>query len=889
MGGIAPVAGRFTLIGTRLLVAAAGILALASSAGAVQSERGAAVRQLNWLAAGFAALAGAALLWAGLDRARREGRRRRFVVLFTVGGSIWLFGQALGYVALADAGEAFDPRIEALPLLVGLPLAIAGAIGLTLPAAMDRRDIHEAAVDAALGAISLMVIWGVAVVPNWAPVSQNLRWVIRLDQLLLLLASLTFVVIISFSRTPGTLALRQLVMFVGGMAVIVISDLVGEFGPDRRSEVTVSLIGYWLGVAMIIAMLHRSAAEVEAHRSARLRTSVAVGVPFAMVTVAGLLLIGLAREALPSSQILRVMPVVWAVVAIITAISRASGQRSDRTRRHERSTSELAQSAEFGWIGALLRDSSEYVFVINVHGAIVYSSPRCRQRLAAARTLPELVSDPDADMSTLLLAVLAGAVPAGPYDMLMRGADGSHREVEVYLRTVRDVSFEGFVVTGTDVTDTRRLVEQLDLTHRHDPLTGLLTHDAFVAEVAGAQREALPIGVAVLDINDLGVWNETLGRTGGDAILAAVAQRFDTLPAEISSVGRIAGDGFGLLVVSTAPGQVLEGVLDRLTTALRGLLLPDDSEVDVTFRAGYAVTVPGAQLSAQQLIDQADVALRRARSSRRSSIVRFRPGMNDDLVRRLNGEKRVREALSNGGIEVHYQPIVTLADESVRTMEALVRLRLPGGELLLPQDFIAAAEYSGLVRDVDQRVRQIVARDWEALAAASWPQLRINVNVHEMELTDALAKELIEQDLARKVVIEVTEAALLSRPEEAVATLDSFRANGGMVAIDDFGTGYSSLSQIMHLPCDVLKLDRSFIANMTHDPRTMSLVRATIGLAHDLGLLTVAEGVECIEDVAALRAMGCDRVQGYQYTGPLPTAELIRWLYEHAAKGAAGA
>lgn len=255
---------------------------------------------------------------------------------------------------------------------------------------------------------------------------------------------------------------------------------------------------------LIIVMLHRSAAELEPRRAVRLRTAVAVGVPFALVTVAGLLLIALAQDALPNSQILRVMPVIWAVVALITAISRASGQRLERARRQNRSTSELAASAEFGWISALLQDSSEYVFVIDVAGTIVYASPRSVQRLAPAPTLSALVCDTAADVPTLLNAVLAGSVPKGPYDMLLRGADGSPREVEVYLRTIREVSFEGFVVTGTDVTDTRRLVEQLDLTHRHDALTGLLTHDAFVADVAAAQRGTMPTGVAVLDVNDLG-------------------------------------------------------------------------------------------------------------------------------------------------------------------------------------------------------------------------------------------------------------------------------------------------------------------------------------------------------------------------------------------------
>ncbi len=226
--GIAPVAARSTLIGSWVLLGLAGVLATVGSAGAVLSQRYGTSPGLHGVAAGFATLSGVAVLWSGLDRARREGRRRRFILIFTVGGSLWLFGQAIGYMLLARDTSTFDPRIEAIPFLIGLPLAIVGALGMTAPAAMDRRDVHDASVDAALGSIALMVIWGVAVVPNWAPVAPELWWVIRLDQLLLMLACLTFVVIISFSRKPGTLALPQLVLFVGGMATIVIADVIGS-------------------------------------------------------------------------------------------------------------------------------------------------------------------------------------------------------------------------------------------------------------------------------------------------------------------------------------------------------------------------------------------------------------------------------------------------------------------------------------------------------------------------------------------------------------------------------------------------------------------------------------------------------------------------------------
>ena len=869
-----------TALGPLVLVGLAGILALIATVGAMSSVTAAA----PWAvlpAAGFATLAGAALLWAGIGRAMREGRRRKFFLLFTIGGSIWLFGQAVGYT-LSRANTTFDPRIEAIPLALGLPLAISGMIGLALPAAMDRHDTVDAALDALIGSGSLLVIWLVSVVPNWAPSTPEHEPFLHVDQVTLLVASITGVILISFSRRPGSLPETQLALFGGGIFIIITADVLGELGPDRQTITTVSLVGYWIGIAMIVLMLGRSATEVEPSGGQRLRVALAVGVPFGLLLVAGLLLIDLARIALPGAEMLKVMPVVWAIAVLVVGVSRAWTQRTERTERTTTTTADLAASAQGGWVSALLRDSTELVFVLDLQGSIVYSSPRAQQRLAVGHTFSDLLISTRADeFSGLLTGVLAGAVPFGPYDMRLHAADGSEREVETYLRVVKEVSFEGFVVTGTDVTDTRRLVERLDLSHQHDELTGLLTVEAFAQEVDDRLRTHSRIGVAALDLNDLGVWNETLGRDGGDALLQAVANRFDALPAEIVAVARLGGDRFGMLVVDDFPGQTIERALDRFTVALHGLLLPNDSEVDVSFLAGYSVTPPA--VSAQRLMDQADVALRRARGSRNAAVVPYRAGMNDDLVRRLTSEQRIREALTGDRLEVHYQPVVSLQDGSVNALEALARIRGVDGALLFPGEFMAAAEHRGLVVDLDREVRRIVGRDWDTLADATGPDLRVTINVHEMELTPGLVTELLDSGLAQRVVVEVTEAALLTRPQEAVTALNTFRAAGGLVAIDDFGTGYSSLSQILALPCDILKIDRSFISQMSAEDRTMSLVRAIVQLGHDLRLSTVAEGVETAEELAALRAVGCDRVQGFWFARPMPLPEATRWLRDHSS------
>lgn len=325
------------VIGPLVLVALSGILALVATVRAMSSVA-AAASWAAWPAAGFAALAGAALLWAGIGRARREGRRRKFFVLFTIGGSIWLFGQAVGYT-LARANTNFDPRIEAIPFALGMPLAIIGVIGLALPAAMDSHDTVDAALDALVGSGSLLVIWLVRVLPNWAPSAPADEPVLHVDQVTLLLAGITAVTLLSFSRRPGSLPQTQLALLVGGIFVIITADVAGEFGPDRQTITTVSLLGYWIGIAMIVLMLERSATEVEPSAGQRLRVALAVGVPFGLLLVAGLLLIELARIALPDAAMLKIMPVVWALAVLAVGVSRAWTQRTARTERSSSSCS----------------------------------------------------------------------------------------------------------------------------------------------------------------------------------------------------------------------------------------------------------------------------------------------------------------------------------------------------------------------------------------------------------------------------------------------------------------------------------------------------------------------------------------------------------------------
>jgi len=836
-------------------------------------------------AAAFGVLAGVAMVWASAERATREPHRYQLFLISGIGTGIVLMGQTLGYLATANDPGHFDPRIETLPLLIGMPLACYGAVRLTWPPGMSRRERQFVLIDSALAVSAMWVIWVQMIAPPWAPVADSdLTAFTGVDQILLFLGFTLVIVLMAASRRMGAMPLPQLLLMLGGVLVWLVSDLVGELGRDRIDSVTVSIIGYTVATAMLVGMAHRSAAEVETPRQTKWRDGLSLLLPMLLLLFGGLLVIRSAAATL-SPGVLAMSAVVWILMLVGLTYTRIVSMMDMRASQTLLMSALLAESAARGWVGALLRDSSEYVLVLDRHGNTVFASPRTQNDLAQAARLEDIVIEPDPSaLQTLLAGIAAQSVSAGPYEMLLRDDEGGQREVEVHLRPVIDMEFEGFVVIGTDITDVRRLTRSLDSTRRRDGLTGLLSPGAIHTEVAAQLTVGLSKGfevlVAVLDLIDFGVWNDSLGRQGGDEILKSVARQFEGLPPEVKAVGRVDGDTFAIVMACPYASSALEGVVERLERSLTGLILSTDVEVDLTFRLGYSIATPGQISDPGQLMEQADVALRRARKSKQARMVQFSPGMNEDLVNRLSAELRIREALNTDGIIVHYQPILSLTDGSVQAVEALARLRTPHGAVIGPDAFMEAAEYSGLVTLIDREVRRQVASDWHSIAALTGEDLRININVSQVELVGELAAELEQARLTRRVIVEVTEASLLANPEVAWETLETIRRAGGIVAIDDFGTGYSSLSQIVALPCDMIKIDRSFVSDMSETSTTSRLVRAMVQLAEDLGLQTVAEGVETGEQAAILRALGCNRAQGFHYSPPLPLTDLLRWIMQ---------
>ena len=555
-----------------------------------------------------------------------------------------------------------------------------------------------------------------------------------------------------------------------------------------------------------------------------------------------------------------------------------------------------------GWFEVLLADSTEFVLVVDADARVVFASPAATARLPfrdprAGEPLTEVVQDwSDHELRLVLSQAAVAGKSLGPYDMTLRQQDGSTCVVEVSVSAVRDVAYMGFVLTARDVTVARQLQSQLLTATQRDRVTGLLSWSAMQQDVAVSLATAEgQVGAAllVLDVENFSAWNQSLGRDGGDMLLRAVGDALLSLPPYVRSVARLDADSFALFLLDPAAKQKIVEV-DRLACELMSsLILSDDREVEVKFRAGYVVkqiseparTPATAESMAQDLLACADVALHRARLSSHGRLVAYRPGMDEDLVARLALEQEIRSAIAEDRIEVFYQPLIRLADRAVVEVEALVRLRKADGTLLPPDRFIPLAEHTGLIVDMGRMIRKTAMRDIVELQHATGARLDLAINVSPREITTDLVAQLAAEVAAsglepQRLTVEVTESSLHERMDETVSLLTEIQSQGISIAMDDFGTGYSSMSALVNLPIDVLKIDQSFVAAMGESERSDNLVRAIVGIAASLDLVVVAEGVEHDAHADALTELGCELGQGFLFARPMPVADLAAFVAE---------
>lgn len=472
-------------------------------------------------------------------------------------------------------------------------------------------------------------------------------------------------------------------------------------------------------------------------------------------------------------------------------------------------------------------------------------------------------------------------LPRGEYHwVLMRGVAS------------RDEDGRAFRMAGSlgDINLRKRAEQQLVHDALHDGLTALPNRAMFIehANRALAQRwrgELKQIAILAINLERFSLVNDSYGHAVGDELLRRIASHIASLMRHGDICARVGGDQFAVLL------NGVESSIEALRMCEQLVALPafapstTEQVLHPRCRIGVALSDDERE-DAESLLRDADNALHKARRSETASIEFFQPDMHAQAVRALQVEAELRAALVNGGLQVFYQPIVTLDSLQPASFEALVRWPHPTLGLLPPAEFIPLAETLDLIHEVGMQVLRRACQDlreWHDTLASSQP-LRVSVNLSARQLArHDLAAELLEAiDRSgvphRMIRFEVTESVLASPDGPARDNLRALRASGIDILIDDFGTGYSTLSYLHTMPCNQVKLDGSFVHSLTSDERLRAIVRHSIELAHDLGMSVVAECIEDEEQLQILREMGCDFGQGYLFSRPVDRAATLTYL-----------
>jgi diguanylate cyclase (GGDEF)-like protein len=430
----------------------------------------------------------------------------------------------------------------------------------------------------------------------------------------------------------------------------------------------------------------------------------------------------------------------------------------------------------------------------------------------------------------------------------------------------------------------RRRQKRQEYAARHDELTGL-GNWAHLAERIEQDAGTVASALLLLDLDGFREINDTLGHSAGDELLVAVAGRLRAATRDKDTIVRLGGDEFAILLHDLAwPGKA-EVTAQRLRQALRdpitvgGLVVETDASIGIAY-------APLHDTNVNALLRCAEVAMYDAKSNDRS-ITAYDPATDNHDESRLTILAELRHAITAGQLRLYYQPKCR-PDGTVDCVEALVRWQHPERGLLAPIAFLPLAERTSLIKPLTTWVIEEAARQGAAWHASGYPLgIAVNIsprNLGQDDLPAIVLDAITAAGLPRGALgIEVTETAVMADPDQAHAALHHLRAMGVNVSIDDFGTGYTSLSQLATLPVDILKIDRLFVADLMTNPVHRAVVRNVVQLARDLGLTTVAEGVESRDIWAELNRVGCDEIQGYLLTPPLPPDRLIAWLAEWTA------
>lgn len=571
--------------------------------------------------------------------------------------------------------------------------------------------------------------------------------------------------------------------------------------------------------------------------------------------------------------------------AVVAALARQACQAvTTLTLVREREAEAAAKTEQR--IGALVRHSSDVTTLVDESGTILFISPSVERilgysavDLVGSNSL-ELVHPEDRPSVEGVLRNAMKDSAAASFECRLRRSDGRWLVAESSLNSLlHDPEVRGVVLNTRDVSERKALENELAHQALHDSLTDLANRELFRDRVshslARSARHDTPIAVLSIDLDDFKKINDGRGREAGDVLLVAVAQRLKSVLRGPDTAARMAGDEFALLVEDVRNPDDAVVVATRILESMSTPFEIDGREVMVGCSIGVAVASPREE-TADELLRNADVAMHAAKQAGKRKFALFEPSMRDSLLERIGLEADLRRAIAGGELIVYYQPTVSLADDAIAGMEALIRWQHPIRGLVSPAEFIPLAEETGLIVDVGRVVLREAtrqAREWQDKHGLTSLTMSVNLSGRQLEDPSILAdvKDALDESGLNpaNLVLEITETVLLDNTPIISATLNELKRLGVRLAIDDFGTGYSSLAYLQKLPVDVLKIDRSFVSGLAAGSQEWAVTRAIIELGQSLALQTVAEGIELQDQLTHLKALQCDLCQGFFFARPL--------------------
>jgi diguanylate cyclase (GGDEF)-like protein/PAS domain S-box-containing protein len=536
----------------------------------------------------------------------------------------------------------------------------------------------------------------------------------------------------------------------------------------------------------------------------------------------------------------------------------------------------------------MAENSTDLISRSTMRGNIVYASDASRRLLGfepaemIGRSIFEFIAEEDHSVVRHATTVMIEQDAPLTFSYRIVRKDGSTIWFESTSRILWDPvtgEVDEIVAVSRDVSERRRVEEQIEYQAYHDALTGLpnrlLFRDRLTVALAHAKRQRAPLAVMFLDLDRFKNVNDTLGHSLGDELLRAVAARLRTVVREGDTISRMGGDEFTVLLSELRDPADAAKIAQKLLDTVAHPLRVEGHELYVTTSIGIAL-FPNDGDSAEALLKNADSAMYRAKDAGRNSYQLCTPAMNTRAAERLSVENALRHAIDRHEFVLHFQPQVRLDTRQITGMEALIRWKRPGHGLVPPAQFIDIAEETRMIIPIGEWVLREACRQAKEWQKTKYPSLRISVNLsprqfQQADLCEVVAQALAANDLDPQFLeLEITEGTAMINTERTISTFAGLRELGVKIALDDFGTGHSSLSYLRRFPINRVKIDQEFVQSIESDRSNRAILSAIVAMAHGLELAVTAEGVETEAQLSFLCEQKCEEVQGFLFGQPKP-------------------